>query len=361
MKILLVGGGSLGPVTPLIATSRALRNLRKDIEFVWIGTPTGPERALAEAEGMKFYALPVVKLHRYPTLKWLTLPFDWLSVRRLAKQLLKELKPDAVVSVGGFTATPVIIEAAHLGIPSAMHQLDLRPGLSNRKVARLCSSVTTSFEYQRPPFGEWVSDERIASPVRFSLDDLPTRSAAAKHFKLDAKKPVVLIVGGGTGARALNQFAARNRAALLECTQVIHLTGRGKLEGLKDQPGYVVRELLVDDMVMAYALADVSISRAGFASLAEAAASLQIPTIAVPLPGTEQEDNARAFEEQGALIVIEEARPQFDEEILSALKLLLKDKEGRVRMGKQANKFLPTDNGTALAKRVLRMLKQKAN
>lgn len=361
MKILLVGGGSLGPVTPLIATSRALRRLRKETEFVWIGTPTGPERALAEAEGMKFFALPVVKLHRYPTLKWLTLPFDWLKVRHLAKQLLRDLMPDAVVSVGGFTATPVIAEAARLGIPSAMHQLDLRPGLSNRRVARLCRSVTTSFEYQRPPFGEWVSDERIASPVRFNREDLPTRTTAARHFGLDPKKPVVLIVGGGTGARALNQFVTRNRETLLRFTQIIHLTGRGKLEGLKDQRGYVVRELLVDDMLTAYALADVSISRAGFASLAEAVASLQIATIAVPLPGTEQEDNARAFEEQGALVVIEESRPHFDEELLTALELLLNDKEGRVRMSQQASKFLPTDDGTALAKRVLKMLKQKTS
>jgi UDP-N-acetylglucosamine--N-acetylmuramyl-(pentapeptide) pyrophosphoryl-undecaprenol N-acetylglucosamine transferase len=357
MKILFAGGGSLGPVTPLIATARALARLEKNLQFFWIGTPTGPERALAEAEGMQFSSLPVVKLPRYPSLKWLTLPFDWLRVRHLAAVELERVKPDVIVSVGGFTATPVMIEAVRRGIPCVMHQLDLRPGLSNRRVAKLCSSVTTSFEYERPPFGEWVSDERIASPVRFQRADLPTRTAAARHFGLDSKQPVTLISGGGTGAQALNQHVGRTIAEWLKLTQVIHLTGRGKSDGLKERPGYVVRELLVEDMGHAYALADLAVSRAGFASLAEMTASLAIPTIAVPLPGTEQEENARAFEEQKALIVVEQSHPRFDDEVLSAARLMLSDADICRELGENAQAFLPTDDGTALARRVLKALK----
>ncbi len=358
MKILFAGGGSLGPVTPLIATSRALARLEKKIDFAWIGTPTGPERALAEAEGMKFSSLPVVKLPRYPSLKWLTLPFDWLRVRALARAELDRIKPDVVVSVGGFTATPVFIEAVKRGIPCVMHQLDLRPGLSNRRVARLCSSVTTSFEYERPPFGQWVADERIASPVRFQSSDLPSRTAAAKHFGLDAKQPVMLVVGGGTGAQPLNEHIQRTLKDWLKITQVLHLTGRGKNQGLKEQAGYVVRELLVDDMDQAYALADLALSRAGFAGLAEMTASLRIPTIAVPLPGTEQEENARAFEEQSALVVVPQSHPHFDNEILTAARLILSDTDIQRELGKCASDFLPTDDGTALAKRVLKVIKK---
>lgn len=359
MNIVFTGGGSLGPVTPLIATARALQRLEPSAQCAWIGTPTGPEQALAEAEGMRFSSLPVVKLPRYPSLKWLTLPFDWLRVRHLARIELDRLKPDVVVSVGGFTATPVFIEAAKRGIPCVMHQLDVRPGLSNRRVARLCSSVTTSFEYERPPFGQWVADERIASPVRFERSTLPTRSAAAKHFGLDAKQPVTLIVGGGTGAQALNEHVKRTLPKWLQITQVLHLTGRGKSQGLKEQDGYVVRELLVDDMDHAYALADLAVSRAGFASLAEMTAGLQIPTIAIPLPGTEQEDNAHAFEEQSALVVVLQSHPAFDDEVLSAARLILSDTDIQREMGECAHDFLPTDDGTALAKRVLKVLKKK--
>lgn len=358
MKLLFAGGGSLGPVTPLIAVSRAFRRLEKSATYVWIGTPGGPERLLAEEEGIPFSSLPVVKIPRYPSVRWLTLPFDWIRVRRLAGEALDRLKPDAVVSVGGFTATPVMIEAARRGIPCIMHQLDLRPGLSNRRVARLCASVTTSFEYERPPFGQWVADEPIASPVRFAPSDLPTRTAAAAHFGFDSKKPVTLVVGGGTGAQALNEHVARTLDAWLAHTQVLHLTGTGKAKGLKERRGYVVRELLVDDMTSAYAVADLAVSRAGFATLAEMTAMLRVPTILVPLPQTEQEANAYAFEERGGAIVVRQAHPRFDDEVLSAARLLLQDKTACRTMGDAAHAFLPTDDGTVLAKRILHAIKR---
>ena len=359
MRIIFAGGGSLGPVTPLIATARALKRQVKQVECIWIGTPTGPERMLAEAEGMKFLSLPVVKLPRYLSFKWLTFPFDWMRVRRLAAKQLDQLKPDGVVSVGGFTAVPVFLEAARRGIPCVMHQLDLRPGLANKRVASVCASVTTSFEYELPPFGEWVSDERIATPVRFSKDDLPTRTLAAKHFGLDPKRPVTLIFGGGTGAQALNEHVLRAKDAWLHFTQVLHLTGKGKNAGCKEQPGYVVRELLVDDMQFAFALADLAVTRAGFATLSEMTSALSIPTIAVPLPGTEQEDNARAFEERGGLVVVAQLHPSFDDELLTTGKLLLADRVARTEMSEAAHTYLPTDDGSALVKRMMRAFKQR--
>ncbi len=359
MRILFAGGGSLGPVSPLLATARSLLRLEKQVKCEWVGTPDGPERLLIEAAGLPFQSLPVVKLQRYPSLKWLTFPFDWIRVRHLAGKILDARKPDAVVSAGGFTATPLMIEAVRRGIPCLIHQLDLKPGLSNRRVARFCKSVTTSFEYERPPFGSWVCDERIATPTRFRVDDLPSHAAAAKHFGLDPKKPIVLIFGGGTGALALNEQVKRAKKQWLALTQVIHLTGKGKDAGFRSDKGYVVRDILVDDMDMAYAAADVVVSRAGFATLSEMTAALSIPTIAVPLPGTEQESNAKAFEERGGLVVVEQSHPRFDDELLSAVKLMLSDQDIRRELGEQAHAFLPTDDGTALAKRILKAVKAK--
>lgn len=360
MHITFVGGGSLGPVSPLLATAKTLKRLEKKVTLSWIGTPTGPERALVELAGIPFQSLPVAKLPRYPSVRWLTFPFDWFKARRSAAKLIKELIPDVVVTVGGFTAVPVFIEAAKRGALCIAHQLDLRPTLSNRRIVRFCSSVTTSFEYQRPPFGAWISDERIATPVRFEPEELPSRMAAAKHFGLDPKRPIVLVFGGGTGAQALNEHIARTRTEWMKVTQLIHLTGKGKANGAVSSPGYTVKELLVEDMHYAYAAADLAITRAGFASLSEMTAALKIPTIAVPLPGTEQEGNARAFEERGGLIVIEQSHPRFDQEVLSAATLLLNDPVGRKEMGEQAHAFLPTDDGTTLAKRILKLMKRKS-
>lgn len=360
MMITFVGGGSLGPVTPLLAVAEALRRLDRSAQVTWIGTPDGPERLVVEAAGIPFHFLPVVKWPRYPSWRWLTFPFDWIRVRHLASELLTRLKSEVVVSAGGFTAAPVFIEAAKQGVPCVAHQLDLKPALTNRRIARLCDSVTTSFEYERPPFGEWVSDERIPTPVRFHVSDLPTRAAAAKHFGLDPKQPIILIFGGGTGSQPLNQHVQRTKKRWLAFTQVLHLTGKGKDKGFAPEKGYIVRDLLVDEMVQAYAAADLVISRAGFATLSEMTAGLSIPNIVVPLPGTEQEANAKAFEEQGGLVVVEQSHPRFDEELLATAELFLHDEEGRRKMGSKAHAFLPTDDGTTLAKRILKIVKARA-
>jgi UDP-N-acetylglucosamine--N-acetylmuramyl-(pentapeptide) pyrophosphoryl-undecaprenol N-acetylglucosamine transferase len=100
MMITFVGGGSLGPVTPLLAVADTLRRLDKNVRVTWIGTPDGPEKLVVEAAGIPFHSLPVVKWPRYPSWRWLTFPFDWIRVRHLASELLTRLKSEVVVSAG---------------------------------------------------------------------------------------------------------------------------------------------------------------------------------------------------------------------------------------------------------------------
>lgn len=358
--LLCAGGGTLGPVTPLLALVKTVRNLDRSLQVAWIGTPDGPERALIEAAGIPFFPLPVAKLPRYPTWKWLTFPFNWYRARLEAKRLVAQIRPDVVVTAGGFTAVPVIFAARKRGIPCAMHQLDLKPGLANREVARSCQSITTSFEYERPPFATDLADERIPTPTRFRLTDLPVREETARRFELDPRRPVVLLFGGGTGALALNAHVERMLSTWLSFTQLLHLTGKGKRSArLKEQKGYVVREFLGDSLIDAFAVADLVVCRGGFATLSEMTAALKKPSIVVPLPDTEQEGNARAFEEQGAVVVVDQRSSTFDQELLDAARLLLQDPEARRVMGEAAHDFLPTDDGTVLAKRVIRLLKKK--
>ncbi len=354
MHILFVGGGTLGPVTPLLATMRALKKIAPDTTFSWIGTPSGPERILVEKEGIGFRALPSAKLPRYPSIQWLTFPFDWARVRSLAKQMVKDLKPDVVVGVGGFTAVPVMLAATKLGIPCVTHQLDVVPGLSNRRIAEHCASVTTSFEYEKAPFGTHVNDEQIATPTRFFIEHLPTKKKAMEEFGFDPAKPVILVFGGGTGAQALNEMVWRTKDQWLAFTQLIHVTGIGKDSQKDERAGlYVVKPFLDVQMLSAYAAADLIISRAGVGSLSEIAA-LKKAAIIIPMPKSHQEYNAKAFEERGACVAAHQESATFDDDVLSAARLLLNDEEERKIMGEQAHAFLPTDDGTAFAKRILR-------
>lgn len=356
MKIVFVGGGSLGPVTPLLATARALRAKESASKCVWVGTPNGPERALVEAEGIPFFVLPVLKWPRYVSWAWFTFPWRWLHVRREANRLLDSLAPQAVVSAGGFTATPLIQSAAKRGVPCCIHQLDLEPGLSNRLVASLCVSVTTSFEYAKRPFGEKVCDEPLPTPVRYTWKGVSSRTVAAKAFGLDPARPIVLVYGGGQGAQALNEMLEKTRSAWLSFTQIIHVTGLGKSEKAKKRShtGYVVRSLLDDEqMRLAHLAADVEIVRGGIGSLSEIAA-LKKAAIVVPMPDSHQEANAKAFEEQGAVLVFDQRSSTFSDDLLSTARLLLSDAGEREAMGARAHTFFATDDGSALATRILR-------
>ncbi|MBM3204932.1 hypothetical protein FJZ48_03065, partial [Candidatus Uhrbacteria bacterium] len=301
MKIAFVGGGTLGPVTPLLAVARSIKRLAPQTKCFWIGTPSGPEKSLVEAEGIPFFSLPVFKFPRYVSLAWFTLPFRWFRVRSMATTLIEEQKPDAIVGMGGYTSVPVMRAARQTAIPCFTHQLDLLPLLSNRLIAKKCVSVTTSFEYEQRPFGPNVLDEPIATPSRFSLSDLPSRAEAIKFFHLHERKPVVFMFGGGTGAQAMNEMLERTWSAWHKMAQVIHLTGTGKKGVIHADVSAEIFDQ--EHMLHAYAAADIVIARAGIGTLSEVAA-LKKPVILIPLPSAHQEANARAFEEQGAALVI---------------------------------------------------------
>lgn len=354
MKLLFVGGGSLGPVTPLLAVAKTLRT-HDDVACVWIGTPNGPEANLIKAERIPFLTLPVAKWPRYPSLDWLLFPFQWFRVRASARRLLQEIHPDGVVSMGGFTALPIVQAAVQRGIPCFTHQLDYEPGLTNRLIARHCVSVTTSFEYERRPFSDHVCDEPIATPVRYEARHLPARSEAARRFGLNPRRPVVLVYGGGQGAQALNEHVERNLKTWLTFTQILHITGPGKGNGLRKLPeGYVSHALLdTKDMLYAHALADLEITRGGIGTLSEIAA-LQKAAFVVPMPDSHQEANASAFEERGAVLVFDQRTSSFDNDLISSAQLLLEDEKERKAMGTRANTFFQTDTGEALAERILR-------
>jgi len=360
MRIAFVGGGTLGPVTPLLAVARKIKIVsssgtsRNDkVEFIWFGTPDGPEKLVVEKEGFRFIPITVAKLPRHLDIRLLTFPFDSMKAQREAREALKSIKPDVVVTAGGFTGVPVVKEAAKLGIPCVMHQLDLVPGLSNRAVAKLCKSITTSFPYEKPPFG--VPSTRIATPMRFSSTELPSREEACRYLGFTLEKPIVLVVGGGTGAAMLNGAIDQRIDVWLEFTQVLHVMGKGKMGARKNRVGYVAREFLdAEEMKYAYAAADLIVTRAGIGALSEIS-GLSKPAIIVPIPGNQQEENAKAFHRAKAGLYVKQDQEDFAGVLVKLVKHVLSDVRELERMGNAAHEFFPTDDGTELAERVIKI------
>lgn len=347
MKIAFAGGGSLGPVTPLLAVAKAIvRRKTKDdkIEFIWFGTPDGPEREIVEAAGMRFYPITVAKLPRYPDMRWLTFPFDLYKARLQAREILKKEMPNIVASVGGFTAVPVMREASRLAIPCAIHQLDVVMSWSNKAVEHLCSVRTTSFARD--------GYEQIPTPSRFAGVDSRFRGNDLGMSGNDKERKTILIVGGGTGASALNEAIAERLSEWVALAEIVHVTGKGKRGGLTDSQGYRVHEFL-DESGMKHALqeADVVISRAGIGSLTDIA-SCSKAAILVPIPSNQQEENAKWFEETGVVRVVRQG-DGFSGRLLEAAKEMLFDPE---YYGDMVHAFFETDDGSALAERILKKI-----
>jgi UDP-N-acetylglucosamine--N-acetylmuramyl-(pentapeptide) pyrophosphoryl-undecaprenol N-acetylglucosamine transferase len=299
MRYLFTGGGTMGSVTPLLATIPELQRLDAAYEGLWVCTKTGPEAGLLQAEGMTVRTIASGKLRRYFSLHNLTDLFRILVGFGQAWRLLGEWRPDVVVTAGSFVAVPVVWAAALRRVPVHVHQLDIRPGLANKLAAPFAKSLSVSFEKS---VGDYAKPQPVwtGNPVRAAILGAD-RAEAARFFELDlAARPTVLVLGGGTGAVALNELVALAVPQVDRELNLIHLTGRGKQPAVP--PGhhnYRAYEYLHGQMGLAFAAADLVVTRAGMGTLTELAA-LQKPTVIVPMPSSHQEDNAVFFEQAGA-------------------------------------------------------------
>lgn len=355
-KIALVGGGTMGPTAPLLALHAFWSGQHPRDKFIWIGTNEGPERKPVEARGIPFYTLPSAKIPRYPSIKLFTWPFDYLKARKAARKLLDEHKPDIIIGAGGYTQVPLIRSAARRDTPCIVHQLDFQPGWSNLAVQKHCQVITTSFIYHNKKFRNCKDEKQIATPNRFADSNPPEPVDAKVHFGFNSQTPVLLVIGGGTGSRALNSVVEQNIGKWLEKVQVLHITGRGRSGNTAEQIGYKRFEFLDrDELLHAYTAADIVISRAGMGGITDLA-TLSKPTILVPIKGTHQEKNSRHL--PIATIEVKESDSLFQDLCKNVLRLL-KDPQQLQKLGYELHRAVPTDNGAKWASIIERYLPEE--
>ncbi len=354
MKILFTGGGTLGPVTPLLAVAEAWKQYDSDVEFVWVGTPNGPEREMIEKAEIRFLSLPVARLTRYPSIEWILLPINLFRAVLGAWSILKSEKPNLIASAGGYTSVPVVIAGRMMHVPSWIHQSDVLPILSNQLMAPFATWITTAFSASASAFPKNKTSV-VGNPVRSSILTVD-RETAMRRFELDPTRQTVLIFGGGGGASWLNEMMEVIGADLVKDVNVIHLTGKGKLsEHLIEIKGnYFAGEFLTDRMPSAYAAADVVICRAGTGTITELAA-LGKPAIVIPLPNSPQRDNARVLAEVNAALVLQQntTTPQ---EFLEAIRALVRDTSRCQQYGVQISRLLQTNVADLIVDRLRKLV-----
>ena len=277
-KVLLTGGGTGGHIYPNLALLPALYRLGIDAVYGG-GEGDTPEHRAAVAAGLDFYGVPVVKFVRSASRSAiannLKIPRILARGRAAAKEALLSEKPAVVFSKGGFAALPFVLAAADLGIPVICHESDKTAGLCNKIAARKGAFALSAYPGSR--FGVFVG-----MPVREELF-CKNRALARESLGLPPEGKVLLVTGGSSGAKALNDALAEVLPALRGICTVVHLTGRGKSDGLPPAgEGYLPMEYS-DDMGTLYAASDLVLSRAGATAVAELSA-LGKRAVFVPLP-----------------------------------------------------------------------------
>ena len=330
-KIVMTGGGTAGHVTPNIALMPALKEAGYDITY--IGSYHGMEKELIEAQNIPYIGISSGKLRRYFDWKNFSDPFKVLKGYGQAISILKKIKPDVVFSKGGFVSVPVVLAAKHCHIPAIIHESDITPGLANKIAIRGAKKVCCNF----PETMKYLPAEKAVltgSPIRRELFAGNAEASIRYCGFPDHNKPVLLIVGGSSGSKVINEAVRKVLPELLEQFYVIHRCGKGNLdEQLKGVLGYAQFEYASAELTDMFALADMAISRAGANSICELLA-LHKPNILIPLSAAasrgDQILNAKSFAKQGFSYVLEEEQLT-DKTLLSAVKEVYENREKYIK------------------------------
>jgi UDP-N-acetylglucosamine--N-acetylmuramyl-(pentapeptide) pyrophosphoryl-undecaprenol N-acetylglucosamine transferase len=303
---LLAGGGTAGHVNPLLAVGDRLRERDPAADVLVLGTEEGLESRLVPDRGYELLTIPKVPFPRRPNRAALAFPARLRATVRAVRSILREHSVDVVVGFGGYVSTPAYLAARSEGIRIAIHEANARPGLANRLGSRLTRFVGVAFPGTRLPHARVVG-----MPLRREIEQLDragSRERAARTFGLDPERPVLLVTGGSLGARRINATVVESAGAIIDAGwQVLHITGRASAISDPGMAGYVVVEYC-DRMDLAFAVADLAISRAGSATVSEFAA-LGIPAVYVPYPvgNGEQRFNAAGVVAAGGGMLIDDA------------------------------------------------------
>ncbi|WP_270365564.1 UDP-N-acetylglucosamine--N-acetylmuramyl-(pentapeptide) pyrophosphoryl-undecaprenol N-acetylglucosamine transferase [Microbacterium algeriense] len=351
---LLAGGGTAGHVNPLLAVADALRERDADATLLVLGTAEGLESRLVPERGYEMLIVDKVPFPRRPNRQALAFPARFRRAVAQVREHIRRHGVDVVVGFGGYASAPAYVAARREGVPFVVHEANAKPGLANVLGARRASAVGVAFAGTPLRSGEVVG-----MPLRrevIALDRAASRAEAAAHFGLDAERPVLLVFGGSLGAQRLNDaFRDSWQDVLAAGWQLLHVTGERSDLADPGVEGYTMRRY-VDRMDLAFALANLIVSRSGAATVSEISA-LGIPALYVPysVGNGEQRLNASSAVAAGAAELLDDAT--FDGDAVRRIVVpLLGDDERIARMAaaaENAGTRTGTENVIALIDRAL--------
>ncbi|OON67274.1 undecaprenyldiphospho-muramoylpentapeptide beta-N-acetylglucosaminyltransferase [Hymenobacter sp. CRA2] len=312
-RVIISGGGTGGHIFPAVAIANELKRRRPDADILFVGANGRMEMTRVPEAGYRIVGLNISGLQRRLTPENLLFPLKVFQSVRKAGKLVESFRPDAVVGVGGYASAPVLLAATSRAVPALIQEQNSYAGLVNKLLARRVDKICVAYEGME----KFFPADRLkltGNPVRSEIAG-GDRAEALRFFGLDPDKPVLLVIGGSLGARTLNHATAAALPRLQEAgVQLLWQTGKLYFPTAEQQAAeYQAHGLhaleFIKRMDLAYAAADVVISRAGALSVSELCLTGK-PCVLVPSPNVaedHQTKNARALSTRHAALLVTDA------------------------------------------------------
>ena len=361
-RVIISGGGTGGHIYPAIAIANAIRDVAPSAEILFVGAEGKMEMEKVPKAGYQIIGLPIAGIQRKLSLENLSFPIKLAKSLLKARGIIKEFKPDVAVGVGGYASGPLLLAAGMIGIPFLIQEQNSYAGITNKFLSKKAKKICVAY----PGMEAFFAAEKIlitGNPVRKDiLDASSKREAAVKHFGMDATKKTLLIIGGSQGAKTINESIDKGLGELINAGyQVVWQTGKLFIEKAKETvKSYKAKGVYVSDFIyemdLAYALADVVVSRAGALSVSEICLVAK-PAIFVPFPFAAEDHQTKnalslVHENAGLLVKDSEAKEKLVPETLA----LLQNPEKQHVLSKNILKLAKPDAAGEIAEQVLKLI-----
>lgn len=362
-NFIVSGGGTGGHIFPAVAIANAIRKREPNAKILFVGANGKMEMEKVPAAGYEIVGLNITGIKRSLSLSNLLVPFKLWKALRKAAGILKSFKPDVVIGVGGYASGAVLYAATGKRIPTLIQEQNSFPGVTNRILSKRVNKICVAYDEME----KFFPAQKIVitgNPVRSEmLKPHANREEAFRFFDLNESKFTVLVIGGSLGARSINEAMINHVKKLTENgIQVIWQTGKGNAANAQQAAKEAGLENVkvhefIQKMDLAYACADLVVSRAGAIAVSELCL-VKKPSILIPFPFAaedHQTSNAKALSEKGAAILIrdDQAKEKLAHEILN----LYSDELKRSEMMAQISAFARPDAAELIVDEIFKLIK----
>lgn len=322
-KFIISGGGTGGHIYPAIAIADALKKRYPQAEFLFVGAQDRMEMEKVPKAGYRIEGLWISGIQRKLTLANMMFPVKVMSSLLKSAKIIKNFKPDAVIGTGGFASGPLLKMGTRKKVPALIQEQNSYAGITNKLLGKNVQKICVAYDGMEKffPASKIV---KTGNPVRQDLLDIESKKdKALAAFDLDPGKPVLLVLGGSLGARTINRLIAEKLEVITDQGfQVIWQTGKLYYEEYKSRATNNAKVMaFIDKMDLAYAGADIIISRAGAGSVSELCI-VGKPVLFIPSPNVaedHQTKNALAITEKNAALMLRESELEKFEDTFAAM------------------------------------------